>query len=157
MLYERYVRDNSLQRAHACKHYLDHWNSYVDLISWLFHATQALTEQILSFSKKVAVLPKISKFLLSLMDSQTSIPKLTIPKLTIPKAEALKRVGVQICVVGVGTYIYGIGEMVQMASSPQLLFRVKDYSAFVDVVILIIQEVASGEYVILQGQYKPPC
>ena len=152
MLYERYVRDNSLQRAHACKHYLDHWNSYVDLISWLFHATQALTEQILSFSKKVAVLPKISKFLLSLMDSQTSIPKLTIPK-----AEALKRVGVQICVVGVGTYIYGIGEMVQMASSPQLLFRVKDYSAFVDVVILIIQEVASGEYVILQGQYKPPC
>ena len=77
--------------------------------------------------------------------------------LTIPRAQALKNVGVQIFVVGVGAYIQGIGEMVQMASSPQLLFRVKDYSAFVDVVILIIQEVASGEYVILQGQYKPPC
>ena len=77
--------------------------------------------------------------------------------LTIPRAQALKNVGVQIFVVGVGAYIQGIGEMVQMASSPQFLFRVKDYNAFVDVVQLIVKEVDPGKYVILKGEYKPPC
>ena len=77
--------------------------------------------------------------------------------MTIPRAQALKDIGVQIYVVGVGAYINGIGELVQMASSPQLLFRVKDYNAFFDVVQLIVKEVDPGKYVILNGQYNPPC
>lgn len=77
--------------------------------------------------------------------------------MTIPRAQALKQIGVQIYVVAVGEYINGIGELVQMASSPQLLFRVKDYNGFFDVVQLIVKEVDPGKYLILKGQYNPPC
>ena len=78
---------------------------------------------------------------------------------TITTAKALKDSGVTIFVVGVGTYINGIDEMVKVASYPpqQFLFRVKTLQQFWKVIQLVIKEVEPGKYTILRGQYDPPC
>ena len=78
---------------------------------------------------------------------------------TITAAKALKGSGVKIFVVGVGTHIYGIDEMVKVASYPpeDFLFRVKTLQQFWKVIKLVIKEVAPGKYSILEGHYDPPC
>ena len=48
------------------------------------------------------------------------------------------KIEVQIYVVAVGNHISGIAEMVKMASSPQLLFRVMDYKGMLNVVNLMV-------------------
>ena len=80
-------------------------------------------------------------------------------QLTIPKAKALKDSGVEIFVVGVGTYINGIDEMVKVASYPpeRFLFRVETHQQFWEVIKLAIKDGATGKYTILQGEYDPPC
>ena len=79
--------------------------------------------------------------------------------LTIRKAKALKDSGVDIFVVAVGTYIYGIDEMVKVASHPPeyYMFRVQTLHQFWKVIKLVIRKVAPGKYQILQGQSDPPC
>ena len=79
--------------------------------------------------------------------------------LTISKAKALKDDGIDIYVVAVGSYIYGIDEMVKVASSPpeNHMFRVQTLHEFWQVVKLVIRQVNSGEYAVLNGQYDPPC
>ena len=79
--------------------------------------------------------------------------------LTIAKAQELKRSGLEIFVVGVGTYISGIDEMVNVASYPpeRYLFRVKTLGGLLQVIKLIYKEVSPGEYKILNGQPDPPC
>ncbi len=49
--------------------------------------------------------------------------------LTVPNTNALKTSCVDIYVVAVGSYIYGIDEIVKVASYPpeNFLFRIKDY------------------------------
>ena len=78
---------------------------------------------------------------------------------TIREAQALKGNGVDIYVVAVGSYIYGIDEMVKVASSPpeNHMFRVQTLSDFWQVVKLAIRQVNPGEYAVLNGQYDPPC
>lgn len=65
--------------------------------------------------------------------------------------------GVQINVVAVGSYIDGIDEMVKVASSPpqDFIYRVKKNSDFLEVIKLIIKQVAPGKYDIVN--YEPPC
>ena len=79
--------------------------------------------------------------------------------LTISKAKALKDNGIEIYVVTVGSYIYGIDEMVKVASSPpeNHLFRVQTLGDFWQVIKLAIRQVNPGEYAVLNGQYDPPC
>ena len=70
-------------------------------------------------------------------------------------------------VVAVGNYIHGIDEMVKVAGGysslggrldpKHFLFRVKSYTAFMEVVKLIIKEVSPGKYNIIKGQYTTPC
>ena len=88
-------------------------------------------------------------------DGQSNVQK----QLTIPKADALKKSGVQIFVVAVGTYINGIHEMVKVASYPpeEFLFRVKDLSGFWKIIKMIIKQVSRSKYTIVNGQYDPPC
>ena len=78
---------------------------------------------------------------------------------TIREAQALKGNGVDIYVVAVGSYITGIDEMVNVASSPpeNHMFRVKKLTDFWKVVKLVIQQVSPGEYRVVNGQYDPPC
>ena len=78
---------------------------------------------------------------------------------TIREARALKGLGIDIYVVAVGSYIYGIDEMVNVASSPpeNHMFRVKTLTDFWTVVKLAIQQVNPGEYRVVKGQYDPPC
>ena len=66
--------------------------------------------------------------------------------LTVPKAQALKKAGVKIFVVAVGSYIYGIDEMVRVASYPpeDHVFRVTSLDDFLKIIDLIIQEVSPG-------------
>ena len=80
-------------------------------------------------------------------------------QLSILKADALKNSGVQIFVVAVGGYIYGIDEMVKVASYPpqHFLFRVKTLQQFWNVIKLIIKEVSPGKYAIIDGQNDPSC
>ena len=79
--------------------------------------------------------------------------------LTIREAQALKGNGVEIYVVAVGSHIYGIDEMVKVASSPpeNHMFRVQTLSGFWRVVKLAIIQVNPGKYAVLNGQYDPPC
>ena len=80
--------------------------------------------------------------------------------LTISKANALKGIGIDIyVVVAVGSHINGIDEMVKVASSPpeNHMFRVQTLHEFWQVVKLVIRQVNSGEYAVLNGQYDPPC
>jgi len=88
-------------------------------------------------------------------DGQSNVQR----SLTIPKAQALKSSGVQIFVVAVGTYIYGIDEMVKVASYPpqQFLFRVKTVSSFWEIVKLVIKQASPGKYAIINGRYDPRC
>ena len=78
---------------------------------------------------------------------------------TIREAQALKDVGIDIYVVAVGSHINGIDEMVKVASYPpeNHMFRVQTLRDFWQVVKLAIKQVTPGEYVILSGQYDPPC
>lgn len=83
--------------------------------------------------------------------------------LTIPKADALKRNGVFIYVIAVGNeFISGIDEMVKVAYWPSrapqdYLFRVSDLSGLVDVIKLVVKQVAPGKYKIINGQPNKPC
>ena len=79
--------------------------------------------------------------------------------LTIAKAQELKRSGVEIYVVGVGTYIHDVVEMVRVASWPpeRYLFRVKTLGGLLKKMKLIYKEVSPDEYTILNGQPDPPC
>ena len=86
------------------------------------------------------------------MAAQTS----TDAHLTIPKADALKASGVTIFVVAVGHSIYGIDEIVKVASDPSNnLLRVKDYSGFWNLIKLTVREVYRGKYQFVD--YNPPC
>ena len=77
--------------------------------------------------------------------------------LTVPNANALKSIGVDIFVVGVGSYIGGIEEMVKIASYPpqDFLFRVKNLQGFWEIVKLIVKLVSPGNYHVVN--YDPPC
>ena len=70
--------------------------------------------------------------------------------LTIPKADELKKSGVQIFVVAVGSYIEGVDELVNVASSPpeQFLFRVESLEGFLQIVQLAVKEILPGKYVV---------
>ena len=95
------------------------------------------------------------KMVFLVTDGQSNVQR----SLTIPKAQALKSSGVQIFVVAVGTYIYGIDEMVKVASYPpqQFLFRVKTVSSFWEIVKLVIKQASPGKYAIINGRYDPRC
>lgn len=79
--------------------------------------------------------------------------------LTVPKADALKQIGVKIYVVAVGDDSMYLGEMERVASDPpkDFLFRVKDYRDFVEVIKLVIKDVAPVLYNIIKGEPNPPC
>ena len=121
-------------------------------------------EDILKFCKNLislltffkGVRPFGRKVVLLVTDGQSNIQR----SLTIPKAEALKRNGVFIYVIAVGgQFIYGIDEMVKVASRPpqNYLFRVSDLSGLVDVIKLVVKQVAPGKYKIINGQPNKPC
>ena len=75
-------------------------------------------------------------------DGQSNIGR----RQTVPRALALKKAGVKIFVVAVGSYIYGIDEMVRVASYPpeDHVFRVTSLDDFLKIIDLIIQEVSPG-------------
>lgn len=77
--------------------------------------------------------------------------------LTVPNAKALKAIGVDIYVVGVGSYIHGIDEMVKIASFPpqDYLFRVKNLKGFWEIIQLIVKLISPGKYQVVN--YDPPC
>ena len=80
-------------------------------------------------------------------------------QLTISKAQELKKFGVEIYVIGIGTYNNGIDEMVKVASYPpeHFLFRVTNLQGFWNIVKLVIKQVSPHQYAIVNGQYDPPC
>ena len=88
-------------------------------------------------------------------DGQSNIER----RQTVPKAQALKKAGVKIFVVAVGSYIRGIDEMVRVASYPpeEHVFRVTSLNGFLKIIDLIIQEVSPRKYAIIKGKYTPPC
>ena len=88
-------------------------------------------------------------------DGQSNIGR----RQTVPRALALKKAGVKIFVVAVGSYIYGIDEMVRVASYPPKdhLFRVGSLRGFLGIINLIIQKVSPSKYAIVKGQSKRPC
>ena len=82
--------------------------------------------------------------------------------LTIPNAEKLKGLGVHIYVFAVGSYISGIGEMVQVAGSrfstkpDDYLFRIKGYHQLWEFTKLVVTKLAStGKYISLSPQPSP--
>ena len=77
--------------------------------------------------------------------------------LTVPNANALKAIGVEIYVVAVGSSIYGIDEMVKIASYPpqDYLFRVKNLKGFWEIIQLVVKLISPGKYQIVN--YDPPC
>lgn len=78
--------------------------------------------------------------------------------LTIRKAQELKGKGVKILVVAVGSSIYGIDEMVKVASSPTRdMFRVETVRDFYEVTKLILQKAFSDQWKISPNQDNPPC
>ena len=86
-------------------------------------------------------------------DGQSNVYK----KLTIPNAKALKDDGVEVYVVPVGTFYYGIDEIVKVASYPpdKYLFRVQNLAGFWDIIKLIVKQVKPGKYTAIN--YDPPC
>ncbi|XP_068685400.1 cartilage matrix protein-like [Montipora foliosa] len=72
---------------------------------------------------------------------------------TIPEAEALKKIGVEIFVVAVGSYIQGIEEMVHVASLPPQKFvcRVENHAGFLEIVKLALKQVAPAKYAVDDG------
>ena len=95
------------------------------------------------------------KVVLLVTDGQSTVES----ALTLPRAVALKKAGVKIFVVAVGSYIHGIDEMVRVASYPPKdhLFRVKKLGGFLQIIKLIIQKVSPSKYAIIKGQYTTPC
>lgn len=77
--------------------------------------------------------------------------------LTIPNANTLKSSGVEIYVVAIGAYIYGINEIVKVASHPpeEFLFRVKDLDGFWKIIQLAVKQVYPDKWVVVD--YDPPC
>ena len=83
--------------------------------------------------------------------------------LTKRNADKLKALGVHIYVLAVGSYISGIGEMVQVAGSSssskpdRYLFRVNDFGALAKFSELLVKKVAStGKYISI-SPYPSPC
>lgn len=72
---------------------------------------------------------------------------------TIPEAEALKKIGVEIFVVAVGSFIQGIEEMVHVASLPPQKFvcRVENHAGFLEIVKLALKQVAPAKYAVDDG------
>ena len=95
------------------------------------------------------------KIVLLVTDGQSNVKRY----LTVPNANALKSIGVEIFVVAVGQYIYGIDELVNVASNPpeHHVFRTRSLNKFYDVVKLVLKKVAPAKYQIVAGQYEPPC
>ena len=109
---------------------------------------------LLSFLKGVH--HSARKVVLLVTDGQSNVQS----SLTIPKADALKRKGVRIFVIAVGSALMsGIREMVKVASWPRQnhLFRVSDLSGFVNVIKLVEKQVAPGKYNIINQQPNKPC
>ncbi|XP_073228233.1 collagen alpha-1(VI) chain-like [Porites lutea] len=82
--------------------------------------------------------------------------------LTKPNADKLKALGVHIYVFAVGSYIDGIGEMVQLAGSKystkpdDFLFRIKGYHQLWEFTKLVVTKLAStGKYISLSPAPSP--
>ena len=89
------------------------------------------------------------KNVLLITDGQSNVDK----DLTVRKATNLKNFGVNIYVFAVGSYIPGIGEMVQVAGNISStkpdghLFRVEGYEELAEFSKLVVEKVAStGKY-----------
>ncbi|XP_073228234.1 collagen alpha-1(VI) chain-like [Porites lutea] len=98
------------------------------------------------------------KNVLLITDGQSNVKK----HLTVPNADRLKRLGVHIYVFAVGSYISGIGEMVQLAgssssSSPDdFLFRMNSYHQLWEFSKLVVTKLASsGKYISLSPAPSP--
>ena len=73
--------------------------------------------------------------------------------LTILKAEVLKKDGVSIYVIAVRTaFMSGIDE-----PPHHYLFQVSDLSGWVEVIKLVVKQVAPGKYNIINRQPNKPC
>ena len=101
------------------------------------------------------------KYVLLVTDGQSNNSSLTEAS-----ANVLKNAGVEIHVVGVGAYIYGIHEMVRVASTKpfhpatpdnKLLYRVTSYKQFWTLVKLMLEEVAPKKWEAAKNEYEPPC
>ena len=98
------------------------------------------------------------KNVLLITDGQSNVKK----HLTVPNADRLKRLGVHIYVFAVGSYISGIGEMVQVAGSKDsgrpdaYLFRIKGYHQLWEFTKLVVTKLAStGKYISLSPEPSP--
>lgn len=98
------------------------------------------------------------KNVLLITDGQSNVEK----HLTIPNADKLKKLGVHIYVFAVGSYISGIGEMVQVAGTTKkddyedYLFRIKGYHQLWEFTKLVVTKLAStGKYISLSPQPSP--
>ena len=98
------------------------------------------------------------KNVLLITDGRSNVKK----NLTVPNADRLKALGVHIYVFAVGSYIRGIGEMVQVAgssSSSELdgyLFRLTNYNQFLNFSRLVVTKLASsGKYISLSPEPSP--
>ena len=98
------------------------------------------------------------KNVLLITDGQSNVKK----HLTVPNADRLKRLGVHIYVFAVGSYIPGIGEMVQVAGSSsnrnpdEYLFRIKGYHQLWEFTKLVVTKLAStGKYISLSPEPSP--
>ena len=95
---------------------------------------------------------------LLITDGQSNVDQ----HLTKLNADRLKAFGVHIYVFAVGSYISGIGEMVQVAGNSSsserdgYLYRVKDYGALAKFSELVVQKVAStGKYISISPDPSP--
>lgn len=101
------------------------------------------------------------KNVLLITDGRSNVKK----NLTVPNADRLKRLGVHIYVFAVGSYIPGIGEMVQVAGSSSsskpddyqnYLFRLTNYNQFWNFSSLVVTKLASsGKYISLSPAPSP--
>ncbi|XP_073227422.1 integrin alpha-D-like [Porites lutea] len=98
------------------------------------------------------------KNVLLITDGQSNVNK----HLTVPNADKLKTLGVHIYVFAVGSYIPGIGEMVQVAGSKystkpdDYLFRIKGYHQLWEFTKLVVTKLAStGKYISLSPAPSP--
>ena len=99
------------------------------------------------------------KNVLLITDGQSNVQ----PQLTKANADKLKRLGVHIYVFAVGSYIPGIGEMVQVAGSSSTptpaegyLFRINGYHQLWEFSKLVVTKLAStGKYISLSPAPSP--
>ena len=83
--------------------------------------------------------------------------------MTVPNAQRLKKSGADIYVFAVGSYIHGIGEMVQVAGSSSkphdyqdYLFRLTNYNQFWNFSRLVVTKLEStGKYISLSPEPSP--